>query len=180
MTERWYIAMTGPNREAEAAWRLKRQGYAVLFLRRWHTWSRDGHTTSELRPVLSRYVFVAVAAQQSVYAINETDGVSRVLTQAGEAYQISTDAIWNLRRGFDPDGIEPPGARTAKHIRKLFRGIKGEDAIELQAVLERIDDTGRYRVRKGRAGAPGGRALPLLQRKTVGNRRSMAPCGAFA
>ncbi len=165
----WYVVLTASNREAEAAYKLKRQGYVVFFPRRWHTWSRDGRTTSELRPWLSRYIFAAVNDEhQSVGAINDTDGVSRVLTCAGEAYVVPAATLWDLRAMFDPDGVEPPGVRTSKHIRKMMRGIKGEVAAELMAALERLDDTGRYRLQRGRAGAPGGRvSLPLLQRKAA-------------
>lgn len=181
-SERWYVILTNANCEAEAAYRLKRQGYVVFWPRRWVTWSHNGKTTSELRSCYSRYLFAAVLDEhQSVGAINDTDGVSRVLTMEGEAYEIPRQAMWNLRKDFDPDGVEPPGGRTSRHIRKMLRGVKGEAAAELLAELERIDDTGRYRLQRGRGREPGPRlSLPLLQRKTAGTRRSEAPCGAFA
>ena len=180
--ERWYVVLTNANREADAAYRLKRAGYSVFFPRRWHTWSRDGKTTSELRPLLSRYIFTAVTDEhQSVGAINDTDGVSRVLTMRGDAYEVARETMWALRKGCDPDGVEEPGTRTAKHIRKMLRGIKGEEAAELMAVLERIDDRGRMRVqRRSRAVRLAAVSLPATRRKAAETGHFHLARGAFA
>jgi transcription antitermination factor NusG len=179
--EHWYVVLTNANRESDAAHRLKRQGYAVFFPRRWVTWSHRGKTTSELRPLLSRYIFAAVGEGQSVGAINDTDGVARVLTMQGEAYEIPAVTMWNLRRSFDPDGVEPPGMRTAKHMRKMLRGIKGEVAAELLAALERIDDNGRFRVsRHSRELSLVLLTLPAVRRKPAENSHFNMACGATA
>lgn len=178
--ERWYVIMTAANRESDAYVNLRRQGYSVFYPRRWHTWSRDGRTTSELRPYLSRYLFASVTEHQSVYAINETDGVSRVLTCAGDAYEVPREIMWALRRGFDPEGVEPPATRTAQHIRKMFKGIKGEIAAEMIAALERLDDRGKYRLNRNRAVRLAAVSLPLLKRKAAENSHSDLARGAAA
>lgn len=151
MDERWYLIITEPNRESDAAWHLRRQHYAVFYPRCWHTWSRDGITTSELRPYFPGYLFAAiVAGAQSVGQIRDTIGVAAVRYEAGEAYQLPRETLFALRRHFDPDGVEPLPPRTAKHLRKLLRGVKGAIRDELLAVVERISDRGNVRV--GRSG----------------------------
>lgn len=180
MEAKWYACMTAANRESDAYINLRRQGYGVLYLRRWHTWSRNGQTTSELRPFLSRYLFASVEPHQSVMAINETDGVSRVLTMHGDAYEVPRETIWEIRKCFDPDGIEPPGIRTERHIRKMLRGIKGEAAAELMSALERLDDTGRYRLQRNRAVRLAADSLPTLRRKAAENSHFELARGAAA
>ncbi len=146
--ERWFLAITQPNKESDAAWHLKRQGFAVFYPRYWHSWSRDGHRTTELRPFFPGYLFAAIVHPwQGVGLIRDTIGVAKVRYEAGEAYQVPRETIWELRRGFDPDGIANPQAAARKHLRDMMRGVKGSVRDDLLAVLDRIDDRGNIRER---------------------------------
>lgn len=156
MTElAWYLVQSIPRREADAAVNLKGMGYAVFLPRHWETWSRNGHTTTELRPMFPGYLFAAVdpADGQSVYAINTAIGVSRVLVVNGESVTIRSVDLWTLRRHFDPDGVLPPGARSLKHLGKVIRTkiapkMPGLGVADLLARIETLDDKGRYRVQR--------------------------------
>jgi len=203
--EKWYVVLCGANQEAEAAWKLKRQGYAVFFPRRWVTWSHRGKTTSELRPLLSRYLFAAVQNEhQSVGAINDTDGVSRVLTMCGEAYELPQRALDELRRKFGQDGIDTRREDDDEHLQSMIDGLGEEVASVLLAAFGRVQSVEidrprqrRHKSRKSRkvrdltevpeqltqiteAARLVPASLPLLQGKTEGTRHSLAPCGAFA
>lgn len=143
----WYVVIARPQREADASYWLRRRGIEVFWPRCWHTWSRDGHTTSELRSYFPPYLFAA----GSIAAIRSTPHVLDVICEAGEVYTLSLETMMRLRSLFDPDGVQPPSPRTAKHLRKVLRTVKPDLRAHFIATLDRLDDNGRMRVQKHRA-----------------------------
>ena len=202
-TERWYCVHTAANSESVVTSRLKRQGYQIFFPRCWITWSHRGKTTSVLKPLLSRYLFAAVQGEhQSVGAINDTEGVSKVLTMCGEAYALPQRALDGLRQEFGQDGIETYREDSADHLESMLNGLGVEVAAVLLAAFGRVHSVDIERPRQPRQKRRKSRrardltepaepatsdtdavclvpaSLPLLQGRTAESRHSMAlrPC----
>lgn len=136
---KWYVVLCVANHEADAYVRLKGQGYTLFWPRAWHTWSRNNQTTSELRSVLSRYLFVAIDnPHQSVMQINETPSVLRVLTFGEDVYVVPSEIMGMLRRRYGNDGIPPPDEVTAAHLHGMLKGTTIEVAAMLMAAFGRI------------------------------------------
>lgn len=138
---------------------MKAQGYVVFLPRRWETCSKNGRATTALIPIFTGYLFVALDREerQSVRAINSTEGVQRVVTLGNEPATIHEADMWAMRRYFDPDGVEPPGGRSRKHLRRIVREKIAPLMTELTiddilARIEALDDTGMHRI-QGHASA---------------------------
>lgn len=121
----WYAVMTAPRMEFVAEQNLRRQGY-------W-TWlphhrvkdkrklpNRDAYKIEVVNEAyFPRYLFVALRREtDSMYAINETDGVSTVVYQGEEPLPIPHDIMDELMARADLDGLVGQIDKTA---RKRFK-----------------------------------------------------------
>jgi transcriptional antiterminator RfaH len=109
---RWFAVMTGPRMEFTADRNLRRQGL--------HTWlpfqrirrkrklpNRPGFRLDWVEePYFPRYLFVALRKPtESVYQINETDGIATVVYQGGEPLPIPHGVIDELMGRANGDGL---------------------------------------------------------------------------
>lgn len=109
---RWYAVHTRPQSEAEADCNLRRQGYWTFYpfhrIRRRRKRPNTNVYTVEWveRPYFSRYVFVALRHdQESLYGVNETDGVSTVVYCGPDPLVIPHSVMDELMDRADDKGL---------------------------------------------------------------------------
>lgn len=107
----WLAVHVGPRMEAYASQHLRRQGYHVWYpferiRRRKKLPNRDQFKIEWIEvPHFARYIFVALTKPgQSVYAINETDGVSTVVYCGSEPLPIPHRVMDELMARADKNG----------------------------------------------------------------------------
>lgn len=110
---RWYAVHTGPRLEATASLNLRRQGFWVHYpfirvrksRKRALSTARQVHVVEE--PYFPRYLFVALRSSrpdQTIYRVNQTDGVSTVVYCGEEPLEIPAPVMRELMRRADEAG----------------------------------------------------------------------------
>lgn len=107
----WYAVHTGPRQEDAANQNLRRQGYWTFFpfervRKRRKLPNRDQHRVEWIeRPYFPRYLFVALRKpNESIYAVNETDGVSTVVYCGEEPLEVPQGVMDELMSRADVNG----------------------------------------------------------------------------
>lgn len=101
----WYAVHTKPRIEWLADGLLRAQGYDTLYLHYLDTIRHARRTAEVKRSYFPRYIFVGLTNGQSLYDVNHTIGVSTVVYAAGEALEIPTPVIEELRQRGDKLGL---------------------------------------------------------------------------
>src|SRR4029453_17118351 len=79
--ERWYVAMTLPQRENVAAAQLQRQGFSTFLPLHRKTRRHARKVDTILVPLFPRYIFVAMNVKRDRWrSINGTLGVQRIVS----------------------------------------------------------------------------------------------------
>lgn len=123
----WYAALTKPQMERKAAYRLQQQGYWTFypFERVIRFWNRPGGKRLRREidvPFFSRYIFVCLRyPSESLYQINETAEISTVVSNRGVPLEIPAGVIDELMERTDEKGL----VRRAKPLH-WFRGRVGQ------------------------------------------------------
>lgn len=131
---KWYAVHTKPAREKDADTYLRRQGYMTFFpftrekkFRTVHAASGKRCLIEVERPLFSRYIFVALRRRSdNLFDVNETYGVSTVVSIGGEPLQIPDGVITRLMSLTDADGLVAP--KPKEH---WFKGKPG-DTVEMK------------------------------------------------
>lgn len=101
----WYVVHTGSRQEELANNSLMMAGFETLLLRQWRVVVKSRKKLNVLRPWFPRYLFVGVAPGQSLFDVNEADGVSVVLHGSNGPYALTKAVMDDLRRMADPGGV---------------------------------------------------------------------------
>lgn len=108
---RWYAVMTNPRSEEIAAKNLRRSGYYTFFPHERHRRRRKRPNANAFviewvtKPYFSRYIFVALRSpDESLYGVNEADGVSTVVYCGDEPLEIPHVVMDELMARGDANG----------------------------------------------------------------------------
>ena len=94
----WYVVKTKPNQEKRASLNLSNQNFKVIspFIRR-----EKGY-----EPLFPSYIFVSFDINKSIWSkINNSYGVSKLLSFNGIPKQVDNHFIYNLKQIIDKDGF---------------------------------------------------------------------------
>ena len=138
MTKQWFVAMTKPGADTEAAKNLRAQGYPVYLPKGF----RKPADTKKLEPVsflrFDGYIFVAFdAAKEEHGPISNTRGVDELLVNgAGQPQALQPGIVERLRQVEDDDFAR---ARSRKKLPPRV-DLKPGDTVQ----VHRPDDAARH------------------------------------
>lgn len=143
---RWLVVRCAPRSEPVAAAKARELGYEVLFLH--STYMKPVQKRKPrlvIEPYIPGYIFAADDRRISLHALSKAQGVSEILTMAGEIITIpDTDSVMRhlLTLGDNRGKIEK---ETAKNPITLFKvgervEIKNGPFALQKAVIESIDE----------------------------------------
>ena len=145
MTATWYAVMTGPQMEFLANTNLQRQGYWTWLPHerirlRQKTPNRDAYKVVDIEQAyFPRYLFAALRkSNESIYAINETDGVSTVVYQGGEPYPIPNEVMDELMARADVTGFVRQIDKVSRKRFKKGAKVKFKDESPLAGILASV------------------------------------------
>jgi transcriptional antiterminator RfaH len=117
----WYAVLCSPQMEFAADTNLRRQGLWTWLpfervMRRRKLPNRDAFKVEKVQvPYFQGYLFAALRRPtESIYQINETDGVSTVIYQGDEPLPIPNDVMTELMSRADVSGCVGAVDRTAR------------------------------------------------------------------
>lgn len=151
---KWYAVMTRARMEDLAERNLRAQGYVTFYphFLEWTTPTR-ARPREVKRPYLTRYIFSALNGKswESIYGINNTIGVSRVVYLGPEALEIPLDIMTELMDRADQAGRIFVGKREEPP----FPGVPGDKIkfseasplFGLISELEKVDRDGHIMVK---------------------------------
>jgi transcriptional antiterminator RfaH len=142
--ERWYVVHTLPQREAQAEYQLRRQGFRP-FLPRLSRTIRHARKLRNVRaPAFSRYLFVPLDLSSSGWTpINGTIGVSRLIMAHGKPQPVPSGVVETLIENTDGAGILQFGEQL--QVGQAVQILSGPFANAI-GELERLDANGRVKV----------------------------------
>ena len=147
---RWYAVMCQPRMEFGADEKLRRQGYMTWLPHERVRKRRKIPGTDRFRiewvnePHFPRYLFAAVRKPtESVYQINETDGVATVIYFSGEPLPIPHRVMNELMTRANNDGLIGTVDRTARQRFEPQQEVKFIDESPFRDFVAVVDiDTG--------------------------------------
>ena len=101
----WFVCHTKPRQEWLANDLLRHQGYETLFLHYTDTSRHARRTVDVIRSYFPRYLFVGLTNGLTIYDVNHTIGVSTVLYMSGEALEVPSNVIEELRARGNKEGL---------------------------------------------------------------------------
>ena len=103
--ECWYLAQIKPNSHRIAVRNLNRQGFKT-FLPMYEVTRRKGlRFTTDVTPLFPGYIFVSIDGQSAPWRkINNTMGISRLVSFSGAPTPIPVELISSLMRRYDKEG----------------------------------------------------------------------------
>ncbi|WP_127115776.1 transcription termination/antitermination protein NusG [Shimia sediminis] len=137
----WFLAQVKPNAHNIAIRNLDRQGYQTFLPFHEVSVRRRGKATQAIKPLFPGYVFVSPTARVSrLDKINNTYGVSRLVSFGADAVEVPADLIKGLRDRCDSAGmLLPPKELVAGSTVEIVRG----PFADFVATVEKVGDQQR-------------------------------------
>jgi transcription elongation factor/antiterminator RfaH len=104
--KRWFAVFTLPNKEAQARLGLARQGFEVFIPQRFRTVRHARRTTTVLRPLFPRYLFVRLDPKSARWrSINGTRGVASIVSFGDQPTPVPINLVEAIASNCDAHGV---------------------------------------------------------------------------
>ena len=136
--DRWYVAYTHVNREAEAAIHIERQGFGT-YLPQYLKNRRHARKSDWVpRPLFPRYLFIKMDINHALWrAINSTRGVIHLLSSGDGPTYVTENVVEGIKSHENENGLISP---------EIVDALKPGDPVQVTAGAL-IDKIGLFRCR---------------------------------